>query len=209
MRLLIKNMTDLNAANLSGQTAFAIIRDEEIKKNLGRAETRVKISKKVRSLIVPMREWLIRKTGMRGNMSDEIRRVYMIVATIVATATYNAAVSPPGGVHQIQAAGTIHVESNSSKVYEGKSVMSTSDFLLFSITNSSAFIVSLVSIIFMMPRNLGWFLLSISASFFLFSYFLSLMVVSPNDITTNLSVVIVTVLFYLIFAVANVFFTPQ
>ncbi|WVZ03615.1 hypothetical protein V8G54_024421 [Vigna mungo] len=159
MQLLIKNMTDLDAANLSGETAFDIIKDEEIKKNLGRAEARVKIIKKVRWLMVSMREWLIRKTGMRGKMSDEIRRVYMIVATLVATATYNAAVSPPGGVHQIQAAGTIHLESNSSKVYEGKSVMSSSDFMLFSITNSSAFILSLISIIFMMPRNLGWVLL--------------------------------------------------
>ncbi|BAT89489.1 hypothetical protein VIGAN_06045300 [Vigna angularis var. angularis] len=138
MRLLMENMTDLDAANLSGETAFDIIKDEEIKNNLARAEARVKIRKKVRSLIVSMREWLIRKTGNRGNMSDEIRRVYLIVATLVATATYNAAVSPPGGVHQ--AAGTnntaIHVASNSSKVYEGKSVMSTSNFMLFSITNS-------------------------------------------------------------------------
>lgn len=172
MRLLIENMTDLDAANLSGETAFDIIKDEEIKKNLVRAEARVKMIKKVRWLMVSMREWLIRKTGMRGKMSDEIRRVYMIVATLVATATYNAAVSPPGGVHQIQTAGTnntaIHVASNTSKVYEGKSVMSSSDFMLFSITNSSAFIVSLISIILMMPRNLGWHLLNTSAFFFFY-----------------------------------------
>jgi len=209
VQLLMTNMTDLDAVNLSGERAFDIIKDEEIKSNLARAEARVRKIKKMGSLMLSMKEWLIRKTGTRGKMSDEIRRVYLIVATLVATATYNAALRPPGGLHQIQAAGTLvdHVASNSSKVSEGKSVMSNSNFMLFSITNTSAFIVSLFSIIFMMPRNVGWLLLYSSAGLLLYSYAISLMVVSPNDVNANFSGAIFIVLFVPIMALGGIVFS--
>jgi len=55
-------MTDIDAANSSGERAIDIIENQEIKKNLERAEARVKRFRKVLSLMVSMNEWIIRKT---------------------------------------------------------------------------------------------------------------------------------------------------
>jgi len=88
IELLIEVMTDIDAANLEGQRAFEIINNEKIKNKLVKAETSVRRFRKLRSLMVSMNEWLIRKSGMRGKMSNEIRNAYLIVATLIATATY-------------------------------------------------------------------------------------------------------------------------
>ncbi|TKY66479.1 Transcriptional corepressor LEUNIG [Spatholobus suberectus] len=49
--------------------------------------------------------------------SEEIRNAYLVVATLIATTTYQAALSPPGGLHQtdVETNNTLsHVASNSS-----------------------------------------------------------------------------------------------
>ncbi|KAK7342777.1 hypothetical protein VNO80_25733 [Phaseolus coccineus] len=117
MKLLMEVMTDVDAANLMGQRAFDIINNEEIKKNLVRAEARA-----------------------RGILSR------------------------PGEFRQIDGAGTTnnsviqgHGQSDSSKVYEGKSVMSDKAFIAFSSTFLLAFMTSILTIIFLMPRNVACF----------------------------------------------------
>ncbi|KAL9298019.1 hypothetical protein ACSQ67_023915 [Phaseolus vulgaris] len=62
MKLLMEVMTNIDAANLMGQRAFDIINNQEIKKNLVRAEARVKRDRKFESLITSTQEWVIRKT---------------------------------------------------------------------------------------------------------------------------------------------------
>jgi len=179
MKLLIEVMTDIDAANLEGQRPIDIINNEKIRNKLLRAEARVKSDRKVRLLMVSINEWLIRKTGMRGNMSNEIRNNYMIVATLIATATYQAALSPPGGFHQIDAAATnntlipVHGASNSSKFLEGKSVISNAGFILFSTTNTFAFLTSSLTIIYLMPRNVGWFLMCASSWLLVISHIMA------------------------------------
>jgi len=86
----IEVMKNLDAANLMGKRACDILNNQEIKKKWVRAEARVRIFRKFNSLTLSMHESLIRKTGMRENMSDEIRNAYMIVATLIATTTYQA-----------------------------------------------------------------------------------------------------------------------
>ena len=215
VELLIEVMTDVDAANLGGQRASDIINNEKIKKKLVRAEARVRSDRKVRSLMVSVNEWLIRKTGMRVNMSNEIRNAYLIVATLIATATYQAALSPPGGFHEIDSAATNntliqgHGASNSSKVHEGKSVMSNTNFLAFSTTNMFAFVTSILTIIFLMPRNVGWFLMYASSWLLVISYFFSMTVISPNDLTTNLMSSIFFVLLPILAVASILFFMPQ
>jgi len=92
-------MTNIDAANLMGQRAFDIINNQEIKKNLVRAEARVKRDRKFESLITSTQEWVIRKTGTKASMANEIRNTYMRVVTLVATTIYQVILSPPGGFH--------------------------------------------------------------------------------------------------------------
>jgi len=133
------------------------------------------------------------------------------VATLIATATYQAALSPPGGFHQIEAAATNntliqgHGASNSSKVYEGKSVMSNADFLTFLTTNMLAFWTSILTIIYLMPKKVGWFLMYGSLLLLGFNHFFSMTVISPADVTKSF---ISTIFFCLIptFAAAAVIF---
>ena len=214
MKLLIEVMTDFDAANLEGQRAFDIINNETIRNKLVRAEARIRRSRKVRSLMVSMNAWLIRKSGMRGNMSNEIRDAYLIVATLIATATYQAALSPPGGFHQIDSASSNntligHGASNSSKVHEGKSVMSNTNFLAFSTTNMFAFLTSILTIIFLMPRNVGWFLMYASSLLLAQSYFFSMTVISPNDLTTYIMASIFFVIVPIVAVASISFFIPQ
>ena len=195
MELLTKVMTDVDAVNLGGQKASDIINNERIKNKLVKAEARVMGARKVRSSMVSVNEWLIRKTGMRGKMSYETRNAYLIVATLIATATYQAALSPPGGFHQIDSASSNntligHGASNSSKVHEGKSVMSSASFIEFSTTNMFAFMTSSLAIIYLMPRNVGRFLLVASSVLLLISYYLAMNVISPNNITNKVMLAI-------------------
>jgi len=215
MGLLIEVMRDLDAANLMDQRAFDIINNQDIKNNLLRAEARVKRLRKVNSLILSVHEWLIRKTGMKESMSNDTRDVYMIVATLVATATYQATLSPPGGFYQIDGTGSNntvtqgHGPSNSSQVYAGKSVMSIMNFLMFSITNMCAFLPSIITIIVLMPRNVGWLLLYESTWLLAVSYLFSIIVISPNYITTYVLISIFFVLLPVLWAASFVFFTPR
>ncbi|ESW05240.1 hypothetical protein PHAVU_011G164100 [Phaseolus vulgaris] len=212
MKLLIKVMTDIDAANSSGERAIDIIENQEIKKNLERAEARVKRFRKVLSLMVSMNEWIIRKTGMKEKMSNEIRNAYMIVATLIATTTYQAVWSPPGGFRQINAVGTNntviqdHGPSNSSKFYEGKSVMSETKFMPFSTTNAWAFMTAIITIILLMPRNVGWFLLYLPTWLLVMSYSVSIMVISPSDITANLMTSFYLVLLVVLILACLLFF---
>ena len=124
-------------------------------------------------------------------MSNDIRNMYLIVTTLIATTTYEAVLSSPGGFHQIDATGTNntpildHEPSNSSKVFEGKSVIQNITFFTFSTTNMCAFITSILTIILMMPRNVGWCLLYLPTSLLLISYSVSMMVISPVPVGTG------------------------
>ena len=213
--MLMQVMTEIDAANLMGQRAFDIINNQEIKKDLVRAEARVRRNRKVESLIISMQEWIIRKTGMRENMSNEVRNAYMIVATLVATATYQAMLSPPGGFHQIDAAGTNNTvilgdgPSNSSKVYEGKSVMSDTKFLEFSTTNFLAFMTSIFTIILLMPKNVGWFLLYGSILLLTMGYSLSMTVISPNRSSTLVMFLILMAVLPALVLAFSLLYTPR
>ncbi|CAJ1978537.1 unnamed protein product [Sphenostylis stenocarpa] len=210
MKLLMKvRRMDVDAKNLQGQRALDITDNAEMKKKLGRAEESARKIKTLRSLILSMNEGLIRKTGMRQNMSKEMRSAYLVVATLVATATYHAALSPPGGLHQIDAAGTNntlihgHVASNSSKIYEGKSVMSNENFVAFSTMNMCAFVLSTLTIIGLLPKNVAWLLLYASTWLLIINFYFSMTVTSPTDLTTNLVACIFCV-FVLFFAVVPI-----
>ncbi|XP_061352806.1 ankyrin repeat-containing protein BDA1-like [Gastrolobium bilobum] len=97
LQLLIHSKIDLNAKNLEMCTAIDIAATEEIKSIL-------KPSPHLHKLLRLPSEFLpyqnIRKVRQRMDISEDIRNALLVVVTVVATATYQAALSPPGGLYQ-------------------------------------------------------------------------------------------------------------
>ncbi|TKY66487.1 Ankyrin repeat-containing protein [Spatholobus suberectus] len=201
IKLLIKYWSmDLDAKNLRGETALDIARNEEdIKRLLIKARARIRRVRRMEPLLKPLYDWLVRKAGMRAAMSEKARHASLVVATLVATATYQAALNPPGGYHQTNG-GTnntlSHVASNSSLITgsEGKSIMSNADFIALSTTNLCAFIASTMPIIGLLPNDVFCHLLRFSTVLLMASYFFSMEIISPNSLTG--SVIVGSVYFF-------------
>ncbi|XP_020209512.1 uncharacterized protein LOC109794475 [Cajanus cajan] len=196
-------MKNFDATNFEDQTALDLTSSKDIKKKLVQARAKLTKIKKIHSLMQSTNEWLVRNIRVRGHMSEQIRSAYLVVTTLVATTTYHAALSPPGGLHQI-GAGTnntlTHMASNSS-MSEGKSIMSNVDFIAFSTTNICAFIASILTIISLLPRrNITWFLVYAATGFLIISYYYSMATISPNNFTTTF----VSVAFYFLAGIFTV-----
>nr|BAG15869.1 ankyrin repeat protein [Bruguiera gymnorhiza] len=136
--------------------------------------------------------WLERR---RNTLPIEKFNLLVVVHTLIATITFQAALSPPGGVWQGQAdinsplRNIVHVNASaastrneaeaSSSRYVGTTIMGSVTFTLFWLANTSLFFVTVQRII----RQEGAFLL--------FScYLLSMSVISPNKAWSNINIVL-------------------
>ncbi|RDX66382.1 hypothetical protein CR513_54852, partial [Mucuna pruriens] len=148
-----------------------------------------------------MNKFLYPRSGKRGHMTDEIRNAYLVVATLIATATYQAALSPPGGLHQTMVgtdstlsheAPNLLLNSKPSFGNEEKSSMSDKDFITVSITNMFCFIASTFAIVSLLPRTniAAWLLLYLSMILLQTSYIFSILVMCPTHLTTVFILVI-------------------
>ncbi|KAI5418845.1 hypothetical protein KIW84_043173 [Lathyrus oleraceus] len=125
LRLLVKTKINLKAKNFENSTALDIAASGEIKGILlsagAKPSSKVKdsptLAEKLRSKATLMEKVLIYILRIRKDISEEQRNAFLIVATLIATATYQSALSPPGGVYQGDA-------TSSSQGKVGKSVIS-------------------------------------------------------------------------------------
>jgi hypothetical protein len=108
----------------------------------------------------------------------------MIIFTLIATAAYQSAMSPTGGVYQANA--------NDNKA--GKSVMSENKFKGFSFANIFSFLTSMISILILTPRR--GFHIFFPMYCLAISYLYSMAYISPTY-TTYRNVMII---FYTVFA---------
>ncbi|CAL0333750.1 unnamed protein product [Lupinus luteus] len=126
---------DLKAKNLENLTAMDIAASAEIKGKLVKAGVKcgsstidkfLTLAHKLRSKITILDKIIIYMLRIRGDISEEQRNAFLVVAVLVATATYQAALNPPGGFYQANA-GYNNQNTSSGNVSEGKagtSVMS-------------------------------------------------------------------------------------
>lgn len=122
----------------------------------------------------PFTFWTLFSTFMRRlrtDTSDEARGVFLIVCTLIITATYQTALQPPGGVHQSDDANT------------GSVVMKQTFFILLWISNTTGFACALLYTFFLIPLG------SMFASWFRWigtslciSYALAVAVISPHPL---------------------------
>ena len=187
-------MVDLDAKNLEGKTASDIASSDHMKsiliKDLGFFESLALLRNKFRNFFLRFRRY----------MTEEERNAYLVVAALIATATYQAALSPPGGLYPSDVgtnnntshvvASTHSINDKSSIPKDGNSIMSAGEFNLFSIANMSSFMASTFGIILLLPMtNVMWILLYSPPFFLQLSFFIAMMVISP----TPLNVYVVTI----------------
>ncbi|OIW06095.1 hypothetical protein TanjilG_29851 [Lupinus angustifolius] len=135
--LLIKTKMDLKAKNLENLTAMDIAASAEIKGKLVKAGVKcgsstiddesLTLAHKLRSKITTLDKIIIYMLRIREDISEEQRNAFLVLAVLIATATYQAALNPPGGFYQANAGGNNNQNTSSGNVSEGKagtSVMS-------------------------------------------------------------------------------------
>jgi hypothetical protein len=155
LQLLVKTNINLNAKNLENKTALDLAVEVEIKSILTRAKAKYGSQFPVftdyqilvyylKSCPTIIDKFLIYISRIRSGLSDEERNTLMIIFTLIATATYDAAQSPTGGVYQANA---------SKNDTAGTSVMSKGIFMSFSLFNILSFLMSMISIIILTPRR--------------------------------------------------------
>ncbi|KAJ8765934.1 hypothetical protein K2173_020450 [Erythroxylum novogranatense] len=147
----------------------------------------------------------LRLDRLRNILPADRYNVLLVVHALIATVTFQTALSPPGGVWQGQSENNlpsrsiIHINSPSNSTqtrttvwssshFVGTSIMGGVTFTLFWLANSSLFFVTVARII----RQEGAFLL--------FScYLLAMSVISPNKIWSNINLALffLVALYYL------------
>ncbi|KAH0877454.1 hypothetical protein HID58_064848 [Brassica napus] len=130
-------------------------------------------------------EQVVVNTGV-SNTSDEARAVFLIVCTLIITATYQTALQPPGGVHQPEE------DANAGSV-----VMKQTFFILLWVSNTVGFCYAILYTFCLMPIGsmfACWFFW-IGGSLCI-SYALAMAVISPHPLVF----ISMTFAFFLLFA---------
>ncbi|MED6217245.1 hypothetical protein PIB30_016060 [Stylosanthes scabra] len=201
--LLIKTkMMELNAQNLEKLTALDKAACKEMGKKLLKAgairsssiEVRPTLADELRSNITARKKVITGIKRIRESMSDSHREAYLVVAALILTAIYQSALSPPGGLYQSEIGA-----KNSASAEAGKSVLSSSDFFVFSLLNKTVlFLTILLTSLVLIPTGWVGFQLIGPTFSIAFSYLFSMDLISPN-LGTQLVDQIIFYLFILVF----------
>ncbi|XP_058749257.1 ankyrin repeat-containing protein BDA1-like isoform X1 [Vicia villosa] len=215
--LVKKTGIKLNAKNLESKTALDLVTTPEKKKILicAKAKSGSKNTKAVTlaeqliflATIIDIRTWMRR---IKTDITEEQRNTWLIVATLVATVTYESALSPPGGIFQVSASDdnnmkvTITDDFFSTRGNAGKSILTKDSFMLFSLMNMFSFCVSIIAILVLTPGGAVARLVIAPVSLFLGCFLIAMPAISPTrENTTILSIpmysIVLLMIVYLIF----------
>ncbi|XVF83504.1 hypothetical protein PTKIN_Ptkin16aG0493800 [Pterospermum kingtungense] len=194
IELLLQRRIDKNAKNLEGLTALDILQLRN-QGQVNNRETTTMLAKaggltgsslsslsKLRknahyfqSRITYGEKLAINFARERKNMSSDMRNALLVVAVLIITATFQASLSPPGGVWQ----GDSNNPSSGSPV-PGTTVMKPKMFRLFVTYNTITLWSTLLLITYLLPSGFPSYLLLIPLSVLGICYILSMNVLSAN-----------------------------
>ena len=233
VRLLTNLRIDIKAKNSKSSTALDILNGRTQEGNINikkcvdilRHDRGLKSARKIPWYLFG----LLSQWGYEiKHMSADRGNTLLVVTVLILTATYQATLSPPGGVLQANAESNDNKFSglqiyfgskNTSHVVEkiefktnntaGSSVLRTQPFLWFFIPNMVAFYTSfLLTCLVLLTLVSGFFsfVLMLSLSTLLFCLLdTAVLIVSPNDASSNILFWCVYILVYILyFAIAPV-----
>ncbi|KAK9019314.1 hypothetical protein V6N11_053840 [Hibiscus sabdariffa] len=116
--------------------------------------------------------------GQKTNISTESRDALLVVAALVATASFQAVLSPPGGLRQADSSETDVLPFGKA----GKVVMKQWLYIIFLILNATSFWVTIVAIYLLLPSGFYGRLLTLPLALFSASYLFCSTVISPSYI---------------------------
>ena len=195
--LLVKTKINLYDKNFENKTALDIASTPEIKSILFSAGSKPGLE----VTYAPTRaHWLRSKTSLmhklcieilrsRTDITGEERNTWLVITTLIATTMYESTLSPPGGLYQISADNNnLNITSSNSTLKNvGKSVLSKTDFMFFSVFNMISFVISSLTIIIMTPSWDQGILVYPAMSFFIMCYTISMAQITPAGVNDYIS----------------------
>ncbi|MED6158232.1 hypothetical protein PIB30_030979, partial [Stylosanthes scabra] len=202
-RIIGFNEKIMNLRNMEGKTALDLAEAfPEIQRILlkagaihGASVRVVNLEKKLKSKSMRKAEVLLRR--MRNSTSMEERNLYLVIVALIITAIYQSALSPPGGLYQLDGGGggannTNNVNATTSLKFNktaidplgiaGKSILPTYDFGIVALVNSGTLLWALAIVLLLIPSSLfNMILLFVPLLFFELSYCLSLWAITPSN----------------------------
>ncbi|TYH81498.1 hypothetical protein ES332_D03G204400v1 [Gossypium tomentosum] len=185
VKLLLNCNIKVNARNLHSYTAVDIAR------NNNNPEMLIVLNKagaKDGTLIEEMKQLTLEaKPTLLDNVirfvkdqkiyiSSETRDALLVVAALIATASFQAVLSPPGGLRQVDSSDNDSIPS--SKV--GKVVMKEWLFIIFLILNGTSFWVTIIIIYLLLPTGFYGQLLTLPLILFSVTYLFCSTIISPS-----------------------------
>ncbi|XWS75030.1 hypothetical protein CRYUN_Cryun01aG0050100 [Craigia yunnanensis] len=121
-------------------------------------------------------------------MKPDTINALLVVFALVLTMTYQAVLSPPGGVSQGDAA-------NSNKYLEGKSVVNSYTFLWFYIPNGVAFLMAWVLTLVLFRVVAKSILSFLNPLYFLmcFCYGAAMAIIAPSSVTSSVAIAVLII----------------
>ena len=206
VRLLLNFKVDISVKNSEGSTALDMLelgrardkQNQQIKDMLRRAKCfsifqRPKVESFAAYLKSPVQideKIYIFFLRQRTKMTNDTRNILLVVAALLVTVTFQATLSPPGGVWQdnkfadsIAPNGAIIEEAHSA----GTAIMDEYLFVVLAVLNLISFFITVFTIFVLLPSGFRSGLFFLPLYIFSLCFVASLLITSPLDFVSKLN----------------------
>ena len=149
----------------------------------------------LRSAISPIEKLIIFHRRQHTKITDDMRNALLVVAVLIVTVTYQAALSPPGGLWQDNSNPITNVNQYNASYSPHKAgtlVMGPLNAAIFVVANSVTFYLSISIIFFLIPIDSTSGIVSITLFYLNICYLASMAAISTSPMTWLLAILPIT-----------------